>query len=65
MENKLFRLEKSIKNAFEKIANAAVSAVYKDSEVSITLVDDKEIHKLNKQYRGMDKRRSSVVLPVI
>ena len=40
---------------FEKIANTAVSAVYKDSEVSITLVDDKQIHKLNKQYRGMDK----------
>lgn len=40
---------------FEKIANAAVSTVYKDSEVSITLVDDKQIHKLNKQYRGMDK----------
>lgn len=40
---------------FEKIANAAVSAVYKDSEVSITLVDDKEIHRLNKQYRGIDK----------
>ena len=40
---------------FDKIANAAVSAVYKDSEVSITLVDDKKIHELNKQYRGMDK----------
>ena len=40
---------------FEKIANAAVSAVHKDSEVSITLVNDKEIHKLNKEYRGMDK----------
>ena len=40
---------------FEKIANAAVSDVYRDSEVSITLVDDKQIHKLNKQYRGIDK----------
>lgn len=40
---------------FEKIANAAVSVVHKDSEVSITLVDDKAIHKLNKEYRGMDK----------
>ncbi len=40
---------------FEKIANAAVSAVYKDSEVSITLVNDNQIHELNKQYRGMDK----------
>jgi len=40
---------------FEKIACAAVSAVYNDSEVSITLVDDKKIHSLNKQYRGIDK----------
>ena len=46
---------KKYKIDFEKIANAAVSAVYKDSEVSITLVDDKQIHKLNKQYRGIDK----------
>ena len=40
---------------FEKIASAAISAGHKDSEVSITLVDDRQIHKLNKQYRGMDK----------
>ena len=40
---------------FEKIANAAVLAVYKDSEVSINLVNDKQIHILNKQYRGIDK----------
>lgn len=40
---------------FDKIANAAVLPVYKDSEVSITLIDDKQIHKLNKQYRGIDK----------
>ncbi|MBR3510954.1 MAG: apolipoprotein N-acyltransferase [Alphaproteobacteria bacterium] len=46
---------KKYKIDFEKIANAAISAVYKDSEVSITLVDDKQIHKLNKQYRGIDK----------
>ena len=46
---------KKYKIDFEKIANAAVSAVHQDSEVSITLVDDKEIHKLNKEYRGMDK----------
>ena len=40
---------------FEKIAYAAVLPEYKDSEVSITLVDDNQIHKLNKQYRNMDK----------
>lgn len=46
---------KKYKINFEKIANAAISAVYKDSEVSINLIDDKEIHKLNKQYRGINK----------
>ena len=40
---------------FEKIANAAVSAVYKNSEVSITLVNDAEIKKINKKYRGINK----------
>ena len=40
---------------FEKIANTAVSGVHKNSEVSIVLVDDSEIHELNKNYRGMDK----------
>ncbi len=40
---------------FEKIANTAVPGVHKDSEVSIVLVDDSEIHELNKNYRGVDK----------
>ena len=46
---------KKYKIDFNKIANTAVSAVYKDSEVSINLINDKEIHKLNKQYRGINK----------
>ena len=40
---------------FEKIANAAVLPVYNRAEVSITLVNDKQIRALNKQYRGIDK----------
>lgn len=40
---------------FEKIANAVVGAKYKNAEVSIVLVDDTEIHEINKTYRGMDK----------
>ena len=39
---------------FMRIANAAGPS-NKNAEVSITLVDDKTIHKLNKQYRGIDK----------
>ena len=40
---------------FEKIANAVVGSKYKDAEVSIILIDDTEIHALNKMYRNMDK----------
>ena len=40
---------------FEKIACAAVLPEHKDAEVSITLVDDSQIHKLNKQYRNIDR----------
>ncbi len=40
---------------FSKIANAAATSVHKDSEVSVVLTNDKEIHTLNKQYRGFDK----------
>ena len=45
----------SYKIDFEKIANTAVSHVYKDSEISITLVGDKQIQTINKRYRGIDK----------
>ena len=40
---------------FEKIVYTAIGAVYKDSEVSIVLVNDDEIHTLNNTYRGIDK----------
>ena len=46
---------KKYKIDFEKIANAAVDAKHKNSEVSITLVDDKYIKKINKKYRGINK----------
>ncbi|MBO5739625.1 MAG: apolipoprotein N-acyltransferase [Alphaproteobacteria bacterium] len=40
---------------FNKIANATDSCVYKDSEVSIILTDDVEIHEINKTYRNVDR----------
>ena len=45
---------KKYKIDFSRIASAA-GPRNKDAEVSITLTDDVEIHKLNKKYRGMDK----------
>ena len=40
---------------FEKIANAVVGAKYKNSEISVTLVNDRAIRKINKKYRNIDK----------
>ena len=40
---------------FEKIANMVVGAKYKNAEVSIVLVDDAEIHEINKTYRNVDR----------
>lgn len=46
---------KKYKIDFEKIANATVGRAYNKSEVSITLVDDATIKKINKKYRGINK----------
>lgn len=46
---------KKYKIDFGKIANTAVSGVYKNSEVSITLTNDRHIKKINKKYRGINK----------
>ncbi len=44
---------KRFKIDFEKIANSVLKN--QKAEVSITLTDDKEIHKLNRKYRNIDK----------
>lgn len=46
---------KKYKIDFEKIVSALDSLALHDSEVSIILTDDVEIHALNRDYRGMDK----------
>ncbi len=40
---------------FEKIVCTLDSDVYKESEVSIILTDDVEIHKINKTYRNVNR----------
>lgn len=40
---------------FDEIANAVVGKKYENSEVSVILTNDKEIHQINKQYRNIDK----------
>lgn len=39
---------------FARIANAALVSAHPDTEVSIVLTNDVEIHALNKKYRGID-----------
>ncbi len=34
---------------------ATLNDLEEDSEVDVTIVDDEEIHTLNRDYRGMDK----------
>ena len=46
---------KKYKIDFSHIARAAALHPTSDTEVSIILTDDKEIHVLNREYRGMDK----------
>lgn len=46
---------KKYKIDFEKVVSTLDSAVYSESEVSIVLTDDAEIHSLNRQYRNIDK----------
>ena len=46
---------KKYKIDFAKIANAVVGNKYKNAEVSIILVDDKEIKKINHEYRNINK----------
>lgn len=40
---------------FKKIVNTVVGRTYQNSEVSITLVDDDEIRKINRKYRKINK----------
>ena len=37
--------------------------VHSDSEVSIVLSDDRELHMLNKEYRGIDKATNVLSFP--
>lgn len=46
---------KNIKIDFQKIACIAAGPAYNDSEVSLILTNDAEIHRLNREYRGIDK----------
>lgn len=55
----------------EKLINTVVSAALKyegvkdDAEVSFTLTDNEEIHRLNKKHRGIDRPTDVLSFPLI
>ena len=59
LENDQQKLELS-KQVLERLqeglqAVARLNELPEESEVDVTIVDDEEIHALNREYRGMDK----------
>ena len=44
-------------------AVAQLNALEEDAEVDVTIVDDEEIHALNRDYRGMDKPTDVLSFP--
>ena len=45
-------------------AVAQLNALEEDAEVDVTIVDDEEIHALNRDYRGMDKPTDVLSFPM-
>lgn len=55
-QEKIYLEETVLKRLQEGIdAVAALNGLAEEAEVDVTIVDDEEIHELNRQYRGMDK----------
>lgn len=44
---------KRLQEGIDAVAN--LNGLAEEAEVDVTIVDDEEIHELNRQYRGMDK----------
>lgn len=51
------KLEDKYLELIKKAVNTVldIEKIYKDGELSLLITDDKEIRKLNKKYRGIDK----------
>ncbi|MGI9950807.1 rRNA maturation RNase YbeY [Moorellaceae bacterium AZ2] len=56
-------LEKMLKNLLEEAAR--LEGVPEGAEVSITLVDDAEIRRLNRTYRGVDSSTDVLSFPLL
>lgn len=50
-------LEETVLNRLQEGIDAVadLNGLAEEAEVDVTIVDDEEIHELNRQYRGMDK----------
>lgn len=70
MINIIFSNEEEIKNEYKEIIKNAIDKVgeiynlEKNTEVSVTLVKDEEIKRLNNKYRGVDKVTDVLSFPL-
>lgn len=64
-QNKI-KIDKSINELIEKVVLECLKQENKgtDYEISITFIDDDEIHELNKEYRGVDKPTDVLSFPM-
>jgi len=53
----------SRKKVKEAIADALVNKVFRNTEVSVSIVGDRQMKKLNKQYRALDKTADVLSFP--
>ncbi len=55
-EQTIWPIQPELITVLEKLLDVAASSEeWEDGEVALTFVDDKQIHEMNKEYRGIDR----------
>lgn len=62
-ENCGYKIKKTVRDAIR--ATLDYESFFSDVEVSVTFCDNEYIHKLNKEYRGMDKPTDVLSFPLL
>ncbi|WP_073341063.1 rRNA maturation RNase YbeY [Caldanaerobius fijiensis] len=64
-QESVYITEELKKLLIDVVESAAKSEGFEDVEVSISIVDDEEIRKLNKEYRGIDRATDVLSFPMM